>query len=531
MNFKPNSSFSSRILFFFFFVFFFIFLVFPVESRSILGARSDLSFPSNEKTNFIFSANQHLKRGNTFSENNFHVSDLWNPKILQLKTTKKNGKRGNSESFFGEKSWKNREMGKAEIKSKNKTLRESREYEKTKRRVFLERNASENFEFPKYNHTLYSGSSALSAFHIWPSPWTPQPDRFLMSYCYIGMLTNRIMCLLHAIKYASILNRTLLVILDPKHVFFHIDLRFVFDIDFVRLCYGDNVVMTVEEYRRVYKKDVIIDQVLCANQRVCPKSMDFSHSSQGIYYVYQDGGVQFSKSVVVPEIPPIKTYGLTKEEVLAKFGNASGQVLFLGEFFYAPLITENQFDVPIKRSDQCHSNIAVIPEKIILESAKSFVRHAFQGEEFVAIHLRRQDFVKHCWNDKECFPPIEEIINCLKKKVNFFGARNIFLATNTDAKELALVLEALGGTEEEKVRIVQLETEDKENRVWAQHFINKSSDLRKTLYAEVDKIICTHASIFFGTYKSTYTLDVERLRYGFGTSNPRDSYLCENPTN
>lgn len=51
----------------------------------------------------------------------------------------------------------------------------------------------------------------------------------------------------------------------------------------------------------------------------------------------------------------------------------------------------------------------------------------------------------------------------------------------------------------------------------------------------LDKMIAAHGSIFIGSFESTFTMDIFRLRVGLKTQSPCDSALCNrakewNPT-
>lgn len=467
------------------------------------------NFLPSENINLKVLADRHLTGGNALETSKGPVAELSDSKSWDLKKT--NGRSGNAEngSKYGE-------MG---IRRQTVAGTTRKNYQNKNRRSVLDEVWSQN------KRGLYNSGSALSAFRIWDNTWEPQPDRFLMAYCQLGRVSNRVLCFLNAIKVASVLNRTLLITMDPRYLLHHYDRHLMMDIDHVRLCYGNNTIMTVQEYRDVYKTNVVIDQVLCAGRPSCPDRMNFSQPESS--FGYWDG-IRFSESAKNPQLPEREQGVFTKEEILSHFGNASGRVVFMGEFFYISLKTKDGYDVPIKRSDKCHSNVAVVPDHSILESGKEFVKDVFQGEEFLGIHLRREDFKRACGNDPDCFPPIEVITNCLKNKLKFFGAKNIFLATNADAQELAYVVENLASMEEGDIRIVRLKTENKTDKFWAKPLINATSTYN-LVEAELDKVICMQAFVFIGSMRSTYTADIQRLRYGFGTADPRDSYLCEDP--
>lgn len=43
----------------------------------------------------------------------------------------------------------------------------------------------------------------------------------------------------------------------------------------------------------------------------------------------------------------------------------------------------------------------------------------------------------------------------------------------------------------------------------------------------LDRLLCAQAERFLGTYRSAFSLDVQRLRYAMGTATCRDKALCD----
>lgn len=42
----------------------------------------------------------------------------------------------------------------------------------------------------------------------------------------------------------------------------------------------------------------------------------------------------------------------------------------------------------------------------------------------------------------------------------------------------------------------------------------------------LDKMVCAHSKVFIGSFESTFTMDIFRLRVGLNTHSPCDSPLC-----
>lgn len=284
--------------------------------------------------------------------------------------------------------------------------------------------------------------------------------------------------------------------------------------------------MTFEEYIEMYGRNITIDQVLCMNRQGCPFN-DFSAPMEQYFPRWKM--VNFSQSGPKPRVLAHPKCVLTMENVKTLYGNAPGDILYMGKFFYNELVTENYYDVPILRSNQCHSNVGVQPDPVVLTAGKEFVEEYFGKTKFMAVHLRRGDFKQACkkYGGRKCYVPIEEVAECLKSKLQTSNISDVFLATNANADEIAYISSNLNTTGFREVRLVRLKIGQWEDKKWAIPLNLKHTDhlFREVFEVGFEKAICTLSSVFIGSWRSTFTGDIERLRYGFGTSNPRDSFI------
>lgn len=374
------------------------------------------------------------------------------------------------------------------------------------------------------NYQLYQEKEALLSTKLWTTEWIPEDDRFLMAYCQSGRLSNRVLCILNALNFAAVLNRTLLITMDQNVILYHYDRHLIFDIAFFRSCYGSRVVMTVEEYRQIYGDDVIVDQVVCLCGKPCRQ--DFSNPNATFL---NQGHVVFLKSALNFKIPRAYVRSVTVEELKMEIGDSPGRILFMGEFFYNNLKNKNTLFLSVKRSEDCRSNAAVLPHHSILEFGKLFVKDVFQGQKFMAVHLRREDFALYCNRGLGCFLPIEEIVQCLKEKVELSGVKVVYLATNTNHKEIRYIKRNLTNRNNERIQVVQLKTELMKENKMVLPIPDEDEGARSLWEAQLDKVICLHSQIFVGSARSTFTVDIQRMRYAFRHATPKDTYLCEEP--
>lgn len=272
-----------------------------------------------------------------------------------------------------------------------------------------------------------------------------------------------------------------------------------------------------------YGHPVIIDQVYCFRLQTCnvknlttPYGLDYKGWKT----------IQFQPDLLA-EISPFPFPNKQQADLVLK--NLTGNVLFMGELYLSTIkgVTEDvPWDAPFRRSPKCSSKLAVQPHRAILEAGKLYVQEYFKNEPFMGVHLRRGDFEHWCSNPRNgCFRPISEIIFCLKEKLRIYNISTMFLATNTKAGEIDTISNEFANTT--NVRVVRLNMKD-QNAKWMKPLRDAKLNTTGLLLIAMEKVICSQSTVFVGTLLSTFTTDIQRMRYGFKHANCRDSMLCDN---
>nr|CAD1818418.1 unnamed protein product [Ananas comosus var. bracteatus] len=77
--------------------------------------------------------------------------------------------------------------------------------------------------------------------------WKPKKDRYLLAICLSGQMSNHLICLEKHMFFAALLDRVLIL---PSHV---VDYQYerVLDIDHINRCFGRNIVVSFEEFRKM----------------------------------------------------------------------------------------------------------------------------------------------------------------------------------------------------------------------------------------------------------------------------------------
>ncbi|CAI5494565.1 unnamed protein product, partial [Closterium sp. Naga37s-1] len=92
--------------------------------------------------------------------------------------------------------------------------------------------------------------------------WTPASNRFLLTHCVRGQITNRLLCLRNHMLLAGLLNRTLIIPFHRSETILNYDLHLVLDLAYLRSCIGPTV-FTTAEFRRKFRRPVQVSQVVC----------------------------------------------------------------------------------------------------------------------------------------------------------------------------------------------------------------------------------------------------------------------------
>lgn len=281
--------------------------------------------------------------------------------------------------------------------------------------------------------------------------WQPRPEKFLLMHCSYGRVrsviiqlitiqhifefklchlkvSNRIRCFRKALLAAGLLNRTLIVVDNPKEIVYGYERLLLFDVKHTRLCLGEDTVITSSEFLRKYNVNYIeVDKVVCI--RNCPLRRE-----NGTFYI------KWWKSAVFSHVYRIKTPRLPRKTTLRHFLSIflkiKDRILFMGDLYFLNIFEfKNSFgygDTPFLRSRKCPSTLSVQPSPILLTSAKHYVKEKFNGERFLAVHLRRGDFSLSCEGSlkKRCGGNVGKFGVCVGQKMKSLNISNLFLATD-----------------------------------------------------------------------------------------------------
>ncbi|CAI5969175.1 unnamed protein product [Closterium sp. NIES-65] len=186
------------------------------------------------------------------------------------------------------------------------------------------------------------------------------------------------------------------------------------------------------------------------------------------------------------------------------------------------------------------------------------------GGGFMALHMRRGDFYQHCVNMKghskfACYHPIRQLAACVARRLDENpGVRAIYLSTNGDDDEVRMFREFLaferarprkyvvnGTTEDgrvgsvvrvrggrsglfssEPVPVVRMSIKSLETQPWAEPLVQAGAHNDSVVISYVEKAICVMSNVFFGTYGSTFTGDIVRLRDWLYLNSCNDGMIC-----
>lgn len=396
--------------------------------------------------------------------------------------------------------------------------------------------------------TLYE-EAALRGYHENPNflRWDPQPDKFLVLLCYHGEVSHRMKCIRNHAILSGLLNRTLIVPMDIAMVPQNGDHRYVFDIDNFRRCYGEKTILTTSEYEEKYESPVVIDQVFCWTDKFdsCPfqteedsTTVPKNHQlkgqavsallglktvlfSQDVHHHMADLGVQ-----------------VVLEEFLMNYRLALGKTLLLGDMEHTEISHSPQLyqsgDVPFLRFPECLGSLGIRPHKAIFLTAQLYIEQ-FLGPDFFALHFRRSHKEEFCDENDACSFPVPQVADFLRNKMGETNITTLFLTTDATDNEVKLFAEVAQEVNGKDINIVRL-SQNIDFTSWAQpledyEIIKRNSNgVDSLLLSAIEEVVCSFSTIFVGSPQSTYTQEVERLRYGLGTATCEDCLFCDGET-
>lgn len=96
--------------------------------------------------------------------------------------------------------------------------------------------------------------------------------------------------------------------------------------------------------------------------------------------------------------------------------------------------------------------------------------------------------------------------------------------------ELLSLLQERGPKDEVPLDIVTLPSywqwREQRKTSWVSRIIRSRLPIKWETYVLLNKLVCAEAAIFLGTQMSTFSRDIERLRYGLGRASCHDIELC-----
>ncbi|KAL6563351.1 hypothetical protein OROHE_005938 [Orobanche hederae] len=344
--------------------------------------------------------------------------------------------------------------------------------------------------------------------------WNPRSNKFLFAICVSGQMSNHLICLEKHMFFAALLERVL-VIPSAK-----VDYEFnrVIDIDHINKCLGKKAVVAFEEFAEINKNHLQVDRFLCYFSSPQPCFVDDDHVKK-----LKDLGVALSKIESVWEEDVKEPKKRTVQDILDKFSSSDGDVIAIGDVFFADIETEWVMQPGGPIAHKCKTLIE--PSRFILLTAQRFIQ-TFLGKDFIALHFRRHGFLKFCNAKKpSCFFPVPQAADCISRVVEMANSPVIYLSTDAAESETGLLqsLVVLNGKNVPLVQRPASNVAEKWDSLLYRHGLAGDSQVE----AMLDKAICALSTVFIGSPGSTFTEDILRLRKDWGSASLCDEYLCQ----
>ncbi|CAI7866410.1 unnamed protein product [Closterium sp. NIES-53] len=318
-----------------------------------------------------------------------------------------------------------------------------------------------------------------------PVPWSPQPGKFLLATCVQGQLSNRHLCVHKSLLLAMLLNRTL--ILPPLDVCLGsavghktYDLALTIDLNHLAQCFngvggpnrgsaaaaaaapgaesaaaelpaGENPdrnlpvispgVISLETYLKTYKNNrstLVVDELACGlipDHTACADLLKCSNSSES-----HQTTITFPSTVSRMRLPRGRLADLASRLANHAPATVSAQVLSLGDPFQLKTLEFSQntaFLPPPFLPTDC--GLPIRPPAPVVKAAAWYMQE-YIGRDFVALHLRRKDFLSRFHNSPgnlADYFPLTTIAECVLEKI---GAAN-----NAAAADLGIAYGDGGG--------------------------------------------------------------------------------------
>ncbi|TKY61163.1 hypothetical protein E2542_SST11013 [Spatholobus suberectus] len=214
--------------------------------------------------------------------------------------------------------------------------------------------------------------------------WKPKANKYLLSVCVSGQMSNHLICLEKHMFFAALLNRVLVI--PSSKVDYQYDR--VLDIDHINKCMGKKleVVIPFEEFSSIKKNNRMhVDKFLCYFSLPQPCYLDEEHLRK-----LKSLGLSMSRPAAVWDEDTRKPKKRSVQDVVSRFSQDE-DVIAIGDVFYAEVEQEWVMQPGGPLAHQCKTLIE--PSRLILLTAQRFIQ-TFLGRNFVALHFRRHGFLK-----------------------------------------------------------------------------------------------------------------------------------------
>lgn len=348
--------------------------------------------------------------------------------------------------------------------------------------------------------------------------WRPKIKRYLLAMCSAGQLSNRLACIRQSMLDAALLNRTL--ILPTTGIDYNYDN--LLDLDAVEECFGAKVLISLDEYRQTVSSQVRVGRFICHVH-----TYQIEDICSSIFGRFEELNISFPKKEVAKRRTPGPWFKYPSGDFIRKFHSDHHLVAFGNMFGVGGRELRFEGAAPLLVKDTCRGFL--VPSKAIQETAAGLI-NTYLGTGFMAVHLRRGDFFGHCLKGATprrvpCWHPIRQVGRCLADRLRQHPRTGmVFLATNAENLELGVLRQALE-FEGKSLPLVQMPKLS--GQPWAEPLVKKGLATNPDVISLVDKTICALASVFFGTWGSTFTHDIYRMRDWWHQGSTCDGYICD----
>lgn len=365
---------------------------------------------------------------------------------------------------------------------------------------------------------------------VWQRPWNPSKGKFMIGWCKVGRISNHVRCFRQVMLLAGLLNRTLI---QPLVVdMLGIDLSPYFDLDHMRQCYGNNTVISYNDYVKTYGSPPVLDHVLCIEGGSCP-----INANQTVGIIAKRGW--YKGSTVSPNVTvwgfPRKPHRKSADYMVEHYGKIPEGVLHVHSEHLFNIIDSPYFkdgypvDAPFQKRGECYSNLALQPPVALIRAAEEYIDFDVGHRNFLGIHLRLGDFKGYCSGaNSQCGYTLDEMVSCIHRQLERSNLSFVFIASNGRHEELQKIEFRDHVIKGHNVTFFDFRGgKELKGERWAKGLKEKGFDISKvSVQVAFEKTICSMALLFLGSASSTFSTDIMRLRYGFRTATCADDFYC-----